>query len=1246
MRKYSVSENEKITFHYGQFVVRLCTMLAALKNFFFFNVSPLVKKGRKKILTFEDLLPVPEELKIDRSEEVKPVDLSGQRKFISSLVFEQKALVFRAWSFYILGTLSSLSSPFFVNQFITRLTNLAENGGNYWSVVPVAIGIGMIGVVMGIGYQHNFYATLRANVKIIARLNRLIFEKALKLSQKARQNVNVGDVVNHMSSDSEAIADVPMLLGDMGWATLLLVGSVSMLFYYLGWTALIAVAILAVLTPVTRKIAKNFIHLEDEMMKKRDHRVTYMGQILQSMRLVKYYVWEEEISNQVGEIREEEVRARRSLAKVEMFSGLSFMAISTLVLFVALVVHVLRGQALTPALVLTCVSLFGLLQEPIGHLPGVLSRLINAWVSAKRIIAFLNAETVEGQKIAHEDSPVVFKDVDYKSENGNFSLVGMNFRIEEDSTVAIVGGVGSGKTTLLQLILQEAKSTNGEVLISKPALGYVSQESYIMNATVLENLKMGRDISEERIKEALYVTSMERDVKNLPGGLLTEIGEKGVNLSGGQKQRVSLGRCFLQDPDIVLLDDPLSAVDVNTEKALVDNLILGAWKNKTVIIATHRLHALEKFDRILFLHEGKISGDGTLSELLKNNNDFKDFYSHHLDVQSLEKDSALAESISGENDKTETRLMTDEDREEGAVKGSLYIDYIKALGGEGKGQQWIIAGLIIGVLAISVFPLFNQWWLSWFSGHPEKVTAIQGVLIYGAIALCSLVVQMSNQVFWLKRGIKAGVELHDKMLASVLRAPVRFFDTTPVGRLLQRFSRDLESVDIQLQWSFEAAVQALFQIIVSLTLIVVSVPMVLVVILPIGIVYWNLQILYRASAREAKRMDSIARSPRYAHFKETLGGLPVIRAYKKEGWFREQFFSHLEKSQQAFVNNFLLNRWFSIRIPMIGGLISGSTAICLIISVQSGYLSAATAGLVILYSMSFWGALNWGIRILSDLESRMTSIERIRFMTRIQSEKLFLTENRTQVEETWPHEGRIKFSGVHARYDESLPEVVKGLNVDIPPRAQVGIVGRTGAGKTTLFQMLYRFINLHKGMIEIDGVDIASVDLKTLRSRLAIIPQDPTLFMGTLRSNLDPYSRKSDEEIWKVLEDTGLSDLVKSFPLGLKSPVSDGGANLSQGQRQLFCLARALLLNARIIMLDEATASVDVVSDAKIQKVLRRELSDKTVLVIAHRLGTVADLDYLMVMNDGRLESFKAPSEELLNENKEEFGLTEELVEV
>ena len=1219
-------------------------MIIWFKNFFFFNVSPLVKRGQKKVLTFDDLITVPRELRLDKSIKATAINTSSPKLFLKCIVLEQKKIVFTAWSFYLFAIISSLLTPVLINQFITKLTNLSKGIENYETIIPFAISIGLIGIITGIGNQHNFYGILKANTLIVARLNRLIFEQALKISQSTSQNISVGDVVNHMSSDSESVAELPMLVGDLGSSTLLTIGSITLLFYYLGWTALIAVVILVLLTPITRVVAKRFMHLDDEMMKKRDQRIGLMAQILPSMRLVKYFVWEKEISNQISKVRNEEINLRKRLAKSELLTVIIFLAISTLVLFIALWVHVLRGEILTPALVLTSVSLFGLLQDPIGQLPSVFSRIINSFVASKRIISFLETETVQPRIITASsemgNADIIFNHVDYETTNKSFKLQNLNFKIESGSTVAIVGEVGSGKTTLLHLILQEIKSTNGQVLLRQDNIGYVSQESYIMNASVLENLTMGKEkVSKDKINQALYVTAMERDISNLPGGLLTEIGEKGVNLSGGQKQRLAVGRCFLQDPDIILLDDPLSAVDVHTENFLVKHLLLHAWKEKTVVIATHRLEALGQFDRILFLNNGHIEADGTLSDLMINSESFKYFYSHHLKNQTLEHSTVEIDPKEHTVTKIESRIISDEDREQGAVKGSLYWDYVKALGGEGRLQKVFISMLLLGVLSTSALPLLSEWWLSWFTGNPEKITAIKGVMVYGILAIIILIVLTANQIFWLQRGIRAGVELHDKMLASILKAPVRFFDSTPVGRLLQRFSRDLESVDIQLQWSFESAMHALFKIIVSLTLILITVPFVLIIVLPASFIFWKLQLAYRISAREVKRIDSVARSPRYAHFKETLGGLPTIRAYKKERWFREQFFDYLEKSQKANVNNFLLNRWFSIRIPFIGGLISCTTALSLIFSVQSGHLSAATAGLVVIYSMSFWGALNWGIRVFSELESRMTSIERIRFMTQIPSEKQFITNEPSLVDSQWPKVGRIKFTGVHARYDESLPEVVKGLSIDIPGRSQVGIIGRTGAGKTTIFQMLFRFINLHKGMIEIDGVDIASVDLETLRSRLAIILQDPTLFTGTLRNNLDPYSRKSDQEIWKVLKETGMSDLVESFPLKLLSPISDGGANLSQGQRQLFCLGRALLIDAKIIMLDEATASVDVVSDAKIQKVLRNELKDKTVLVIAHRLGTVADLDYLMVMNDGRLETFSEPSSDFLINKTEEFGL-------
>ena len=339
---------------------------------------------------------------------------------------------------------------------------------------------------------------------------------------------------------------------------------------------------------------------------------------------------------------------------------------------------------------------------------------------------------------------------------------------------------------------------------------------------------------------------------------------------------------------------------------------------------------------------------------------------------------------------------------------------------------------------------------------------------------------------------------------------------------------------------------------------------------PLLFLYYRVQKLYRASAREAKRLDSISRSPRFAHFKETLQGLVVIRAFGKKEWFLAEFYRRLSHSQRMFYGHYMINRWFSSRIPLVGGLVSMATTLAIVLSVRSGGISPGLAGLLTVYSLSFWGVLNWGIRIWAEVEARMTSMERVKSYSRLSQEVTTLRE--LPVPADWPSRGELRFENVELRYAAHLPQVLKGLSFEVPAGRKAGIVGRTGSGKSTIFQALYRFAELEGGRILIDGVDIAGVPLARLRKALAIIPQDPTLFMGTLRSNLDRYGEFLEAELWSVLERVNLACLVRAFPEGLDAKLHENGGNLSQGQRQLLCLARALLLKAKVIILDEATA--------------------------------------------------------------------------
>lgn len=1225
--------------------------MSFLKKLLFLEAGTLVKIARKRLVVETDMLELPAELnpRHDLFDE-KKLNFDSPRKHLLSTLWAGKKEMLPAFVWYLISTALALLTPYLVNRFI-RIIESGVNDNNLVELLTTGFFLGLSGFMTGFILQHYFYRELRSYQVIVNILNRRIFTHSLKLTLGARQKNMLGDIVNFMGTDSESVADFGFVFFDLLMNVITVIGVVIMLFYYLGTTAIYALLVLSLLLPLTKIVAKKFTSLDEEMMSFRDKRVTLMGQVLNSIRVVKYYAWEESIEKEVMGIRDQELHARRRLARSEVLSGLAYMSVSTIVLFVALYTHHLRGYELTASLVFTCVSLFALLEGPFGDMSHLISRMTNGYVGARRILAFLKEETLprepevealSSSKQSIETFGIEIKNANFTYDKQKIILDKMNLSIKAGSSLAIVGAVGAGKSTLLLGLMGELSHTSGEIyfqdlnqnkfLVDDPRIAFLPQEAYIVNSTLKENLLFGEVADDEKLQRAIYLSALEEDVQRLSAGLMTEIGEKGVNLSGGQKQRVGLARAILSNPQVVFLDDPLSAVDARTEDLLIQRLIFGEWKKKTRVVATHRLHHLDKFDKVLFLKNGQVESFGHLSELISQSASFREFYreveeSHkasevELDVQELKSDKVKTDSI-----EIESRITEDEDREVGAVKKRVYSDYLISLGGNHpKYKYFILALLVLGAVLVSLTPLMQKSWLSYFSTHKTSIGEGRAVIIYGILGFMALGLSLLNNLFWLDRGIKAGKSMHDEMLRSVLRAPIRFFDSTPIGRILQRFSRDVESVDVYLQWSFVSVVHSLLQVTVSLVLILMLIPWMIFVIVPVMILYYGVQNDYRRPAREVKRFDSVARSPRYAHFKETLQGLVVIRGFKKESWFLENFYRHLTHSQRMFYSHYMLNRWFSSRIPLVGGMISLCTALAIALSTYYGALSPGNAALLTVYSLSFWGYLNWGVRQFADIESRMTSIERLKYFARLPAE--IDEAHHTFMEDSslrhWPSRGEIEVNNLHVRYAEHLPMVLKGVSFKIKGGERIGIIGRTGSGKSTLFSALYRFVDPHQGTIKIDGIDIKNIPLKLLRRKMAIIPQDPTLFMGTVRSNLDRFEEYTDSEIEKVLKQTGLWDFVSKLPEGLKFHLSEGGTNFSQGQRQLLCMARAMLMGAKIIVMDEATASVDVETDALLQKVIRQELKGVTLLVIAHRLTTVQDSDQILELSNGELLGAKA----------------------
>ncbi|WP_413288638.1 ABC transporter transmembrane domain-containing protein [Bdellovibrio sp. HCB337] len=1220
--------------------------MSFLKSLLFFHASSLIKTAKTKHIDEKDMLDLPEELN-PRTIRVPVHELNwtSPRKFLFSTVKVQRRFTIPAFSWYLLSSLFSLATPILVNRFVS-LISAGVTKETLWVALTYGVLLGICGFMSGLCIQHFFYGTLRSYQVLTNILNEKIFKHSLKLSQNARQKNQLGDVVNYMSSDSDSVSDFPIVFADFIMDIFMITSVVGMLFYYIGWSALAALAVLFTLAPLTSYVAKRFTKLDEEMMAHKDHRVTLMTQALNAIRVVKYFAWEKSVSKEVMAIREKELGSRRRLAKAEVLASLGYLAVSTLVLFVALAVHAWRGEKLDAALIFTCISLFGLLEGPFGDLSRLISRWTAASVGAGRILNFLKQEEVasadretdsSGKAVGVEIQSLTLK----YPEAEMATLKGLTFTVPAGASVAIVGPVGSGKSSLLNALLGETNLQHGSFQFTglasanlSPRVAYVPQEAYIVNTTLLENLQFGEDVSKEELRRALHASCLSHDLRQWKGGLRTEIGEKGVNLSGGQKQRVALGRAFLSKPQLVLLDDPLSAVDGDTEKLLCERLIFGAWKDTTRVVVTHRLEYLSNFDQILYLEGGEIKGQGSFEEIQKTCPAFAAFYAEHGkshdagDITVASAESSQEPALTKTEEEAETRVTEDEDREQGAVKGSVYWDYILSLGGDGKHTRpLILVALFAAAASVTMLPLAQKAWLSYYTNHQSEWLALTAIGIYGLVGLGVLVATLFDQLFWLARGIRAGQSMHNKMLRSVLHAPVRFFDSTPVGRILQRFSRDIESVDIYLQWMFSSAVNCAMHVIASLVLILGLMPFMVFVIGPVMVLYYMLQKDYRRPAREAKRLDSVARSPRYAHFKESLQGLVVIRSFNKQSWFMKNFYDKLAHSQKMFYSHYMLNRWFSSRIPLVGGVISMATAVGVTLSAYSGAMSAGTAGLVTMYSLSFWGFLNWGVRIFADIESRMTSIERLKFFANLPSEKDTVRTSTETLTPNWPALGEIEVKDLQVRYADHLPLVLKGVSFKVAAGSRVGIIGRTGSGKSTLFQSLFRFIEAEQGTILIDGVDTGTVPLERLRRSLAIIPQDPTLFLGTIRNNLDRYNEYTDHEVIEALKHASMWSYVSSLPKGLDSAVTESGLNLSQGQRQLLCLSRALLTKARVIVMDEATASVDVQTDALLQKVIRNAFSGVTMLIIAHRLGTIADCDQVVEISAGEVKSIRKANE-------------------
>ncbi|MCL7032709.1 hypothetical protein MKW94_014411, partial [Papaver nudicaule] len=899
--------------------------------------------------------------------------------------------------------------------------------------------------------------------------------------------------------------------------------------------------------------------LSKEGLQRTDKRIGLMSEVLAAMDTVKCYAWEGSFQSKIQSVRDDELswfRKAQLLSACNMFILNSIPVVVTVISFG---MFTLLGGDLTPARAFTSLSLFAVLRFPLFMLPNLITQVVNANVSLKRLEELFLAE----ERLLLPNPPLEPSLSAISIKNGTFSwdskaekptLSNINIEIPVGSLVAVVGSTGEGKTSLISAMLGElppVADVDAEVVV-RGTVAYVPQVSWIYNSTVRDNILFGSPFVAARYERVIDVTALQHDLEVLTGGDLTEIGERGVNISGGQKQRVSMARAVYSNSDVYIFDDPLSALDAHVGRQVFDKCIKEELRGRTRVLVTNQLHFLPQVDRILLVHDGMVKEEGTFEELINNGVLFQSLMENagkmeeHVEEKKdleepEEKGPPTNDEVNGmlkpvshttKGEKGKTVLVKQEERETGVVSWNVLMRYKDALGG-----LWVVMILFTCYVSTEVVRLLSSTWLSAWTDQSTPKTHGPGFynLVYALLSFGQVLISLTNSYWLIISSLYAAKRLHDAMLHSILRSPMLFFHTNPIGRVINRFAKDLGDIDRNVAVYVNMFFSQGFQLISTFVLIGIISTISLWAIMPLLIVFYSAYLYYQSTSREVKRLDSISRSPVYAQFGEALNGLSTIRAYQAYDRMSNINGKSMDNNIRYTLVNMSANRWLGIRLETVGGLMIWLTATFAVMQNERAVDQVAFAssmGLLLSYALNITNLLTSSLRLGSLAENSLNAVERIGTYIDLPSEAPAVIEN-NRPPPGWPSSGSIKFEDVVLRYRPELPPVLHGLFFTISPSEKVGIVGRTGAGKSSMLHALFRIVELEKGRILIDGYDVAKFGLTDLRKVLGIIPQSPVLFSGTVRFNLDPFNEHNDANLWEALERAHLKDVIRRNSLGL-----------------------------------------------------------------------------------------------------------------
>ncbi|XP_015618697.1 ABC transporter C family member 10 [Oryza sativa Japonica Group] len=1219
----------------------------------FWWMNPLIKKGYEKPLEETDIpaLGIEDEAGTQYSMFMNKIDASKSSLFwIIVSCYKREILV--SGFFALLKVLTLSAGPLFLKEFIN-----VSSGKEAFKHEGFVIVLGLLfsKCLESLAQRQWYFRTRRVGVQVRSLLSAAIYRKQQKLSCSASTEHSSGEIMNYLMVDTYRIGEFPFWFHRTWTTGLQLCIALMVLYNAVGPATVASVFVIVLTVMLNAPLAKQLQNIQSKLMEAQDMRLKTMSESLTNMKVLKLYAWENHFKGVIEQLRELELKWLSAFQLGKAYTSVLFWASPALVSAATFLACYFLGVPLDPSNVFTFVAALRLVQDPINHIPNVIGSVIQARAAFNRLNEFLGASELQKDQVsmeysAHSQYPIAIKSGCFSWDSSeNYNLRNINLMVKSGTKVAICGEVGSGKSSLLAAILGEVPRTDGVIQVSGK-IAYVSQNAWIQTGSVKDNILFGSTMDKPRYEETLKFCSLVHDLEILPFGDLTQIGERGANLSGGQKQRIQLARALYHDADIYLLDDPFSSVDAHTATSLFNEYVMGALSEKTVLLVTHQVEFLHAFDSVLLMSQGQIMHAASYQELLLSSREFQNLVNAHKDIVNFPNDNMVDYNGDKSPFKRETAVVLDggkesiknaefdqlirrEEREIGGTGLKPYLMYL------GQNKGYIYATLVaIANIAFTSGQLAQNSWLAANIQNPG-VSTFNLVQVYTAIGIGSIMFLLFRALLAVDLGLQTSRSLFSQLLTALFRAPMSFFHSTPIGRILSRVSSDLNVIDLDVPFTLSFSISATLNAYINLGVLCFFTWPILFIAAPIIIMAVRLQRYYSASSKELMRINGTTKSLVANHLAESISGAVTVRAFKQEGRFFARFLELIDNNASPSFHCFAATEWLTQRLEIMATTILSSSAFVITLLPQ-GTLSPGVAGMVLSYGLSLNMLFLFSIQNQCSLANQIISVERISQYMDIVSEAPDIVED-NQLPVDWPSIGSIVLEDLEVKYTQDASPVLKGISCTFQGGDKIGIVGRTGSGKTTLINAIFRLVEPSGGKITIDGQDITTMGLHDLRSRIGLIPQDPILFNGSIRYNLDPHGHFSDKQIWEVLGKCQLDEVINEKK-GLDSLVVEGGSNWSMGQRQLLCLGRALLRRSRILILDEATASMDNATDAVIQKTVRTELKDSTIITIAHRIPTVMDCTRVLVVNDGEMVEYEEPQKlmqtegsffkELLNE--------------